>query len=283
MSSRRVFLVPVLLAALLPGCGGDSGSAVARGDTVRAVAAATAAPASASASLDVVPSDPMPSAAANAATSRAAEAPPHVDGSTTQAGRSATNTAALPRRIVLGDIDLTSVGYDVGDPNAPVVLIDFSDFGCPYCAKFTTETYPAIEREYVRTGKVLFKYVPFVMGMFPNGQEAARAAECAAEQGRFWPMHDRLYARQAEWKRAGDPAVPIGSYVDSLGLDRARFGACYARGEHARTRRANDIARAIGVRVTPSFIVDERPIEGALPLADFRRVIDAALLLHARK
>lgn len=180
---------------------------------------------------------------------------------------------------MLGDIDLTGVGHDVGDHDAPVVLIDFSDFGCPYCAKFTHETYPSIEREYVRTGKVFFKYVPFVMGMFPHGNEAARAAECAGDQGRFWPMHDLLYAHQGEWKVAREPAVAFGSYADSLGLDRARFGACYARGPHPRTQRATDVARTIGVRVTPSFIVNERPVEGALPLADFRKVIDAALLL----
>lgn len=69
---------------------------------------------------------------------------------------------------MLGSTDLTGIGYDRGSVTAPVVIIDFSDFGCPYCGQFSLETYPALEREYVTTGKVLFKYVPFLVGMFPH-------------------------------------------------------------------------------------------------------------------
>lgn len=181
---------------------------------------------------------------------------------------------------MIGDIDLTGVGYDVGEPTAPVVVINFSDFGCPYCGQFTRETYPVLEREYVRTGKIFFKYVPFVMGMFPHGDQAALASECAGDQGRFWPMHAQLYERQAEWKKASDAAGRFQSYATAQGIDGALFGACYADQKvHRRTQRANQVANSIGVRVTPSFIVGGRPIEGALPIADFRRVIDAALLL----
>ena len=159
----------------------------------RATQAPLAQTGTAGAPVDVVPPAAAPVRGASGAASPPQRAP-RVNG---------------PRHVMLGDLDLTGVGYDAGSVTAPVVLIDFSDFGCPYCAQFTRETYPAIEREYVRTGKVFFT----------------------------------------------DP----------------------------RTTRANDVASTIGVRVTPSFLVNDRPVQGALPLADFRKVIDAALLLEAAK
>ena len=184
------------------------------------------------------------------------------------------------RHVTVADVDLTGIGYDQGDVNAPVVVIDFSDFGCPYCAQFTRETYPVIEREYVRTGKVFFKYVPFVVGMFPHAAEATRVAECVGDQGRFWPMADRLYEAQREWKRASDPRALLLGIAGVAGADTSVVSQCYRDGRsEPRTARANDAASTLGVRVTPSFLVNERPIQGALPLAEFRKVIEAALLV----
>ena len=194
------------------------------------------------------------------------------------AGTGQARTA--PRRVVLGDIDLTGVGYDRGSTTAPVVVIDLSDFGCPYCAEFTRTTYPEIEREYVRTGKVFFKYVPFVVGSFPHSSESTRAVECAGEQGLFWPMADHVYEAQRYVKGGGDPWPLLAGIGSVVGADTVRLARCYLdRHTDARTARANDVASALGVRVTPSFIVNERPIQGALPIAEFRRVIDAALLV----
>ena len=187
-------------------------------------------------------------------------------------------TPAAPRRVMIGDLDLTGIGHDVGSATAPVVLVDFRDFGCPFCSQFTRETYPVIEREYVRTGRVLFKYVPFIVGMFPHAAEAARAAECAADQGRFWEMADRIYERQRDWKQSSDARSLLTGLAGAAGADRAKLEACYdSRRTDVRTRRATDIADALGVRVTPSFVLDGRPIEGALPIAEFRKAIDAAL------
>ena len=186
-----------------------------------------------------------------------------------------------PRHVAIAGVDLTGIGYDQGSVNAPVVVIDFSDFGCPYCAQFTRETYPVIEREYVKTGKVFFKYVPFVVGMFPHAAEATRVAECVGDQGRFWAMADHLYEAQSEWKRASDPRPLLVGIAGVVGADTGVVSQCYRDGRsERRTARANDAANTLGVRVTPSFLVNERPIQGALPLAEFRKVIDAALLLE---
>jgi protein-disulfide isomerase len=177
---------------------------------------------------------------------------------------------AAARRVVVNGVDLTGVGYDRGSPDAPIVMVDMSDFACPYCGSHARQTLPALEREFIAQGKVFYKYVPIVMG-FPNGDVAARAAECAAEQEAFWPMHDRIYADQSGWKRSPDPAKVFRGYAAALELDATRFEACYASGRtEARTAAANDRAGRLGVRATPTFFVNGQMVEGALPLDRFR-------------
>lgn len=88
-------------------------------------------------------------------------------------------------------------------------------------------------------------------------------------------MYDRLFAAQSEWKGARSPDAVFARYAAGAGLDHSRFAECYGRGEkHPRTSRANDAADRLGVRVTPSFLVNGQPVEGALPLADFRRLLN---------
>ncbi len=174
-------------------------------------------------------------------------------------------------------------GYDRGTTHATVTVLEFADFGCPYCARFADGAYPRLAAEFVRTGRVRWKYVPFVMGMFPNGNEAARAAECAGDQGRaaFGRMHDRLFTGQTEWKGTSDPAGLFRSYASESGLDAGRFASCYASGEpDRRIRVSNDLADHLGVRATPTFFVDGRRVEGALPADQFRTVLLDALRTH---
>lgn len=102
--------------------------------------------------------------------------------------------------------ELASLGYARGSETAPVTVVEFGDFGCSACRKFALEGYPPLHEEFVATGKVRWIYVPFLLGLFPNAPEAARAAECAAEQDAFWEIHDLLFERQAEWKRLRNPA-----------------------------------------------------------------------------
>lgn len=171
-------------------------------------------------------------------------------------------------------IDLRKIGYSRGAEDAPVVVYEFSDFGCPFCGMFARGTYPELHREFVETGKVRWTYVPFVMGMFPNGAELARAAECAAEQQEFGEMHDLLYAKQNEWKASRSPERLYNGYAAELELDEARFASCYREdaGGH-RTAINNRAADALRVRATPSFFVNGRLVEGALPADQFRQLL----------
>lgn len=171
-------------------------------------------------------------------------------------------------------IDLRKIGYSRGAEDAPVTVYEFSDFGCPFCAMFASGTYPGLHEEFVETGKVRWTYVPFVMGMFPNGAESARAAECAAEQNRFWEMHDLLYTRQNEWKKSRAPEDLFNDYARELGLEPSRFASCYRENRGAaRTAINSRAASALGVRATPSFFINGRLVEGALPAEQFRRIL----------
>lgn len=173
-----------------------------------------------------------------------------------------------------------SPGYEWGSKDAPVTVLELSDFGCPYCGKFARETYPQLEREFVDSGLVRWKYVPFVLGMFRNGADAARAAECAAEQGLpgFRKMHDKLFAAQDEWKHSDDVAKLFAAYARAARLDGMAFAACYeSNAAEKRIFASNRLAEDMGVRVTPTFFVNGARLEGALPIEQFRALLrDAA-------
>jgi protein-disulfide isomerase len=169
-----------------------------------------------------------------------------------------------------------AVGYSRGSPSAPVHVIEFSDFGCPYCGVFARESYPRLHQEYVDAGLVRWTYVPFILGIFPNGHAAALAAECAAAQGEssFWGMHDLLYERMDEWRTPAAGAPVFGGYARALGLDGASFDTCFAQQQPARRIAAsNEEARQRGVRSTPTFFVNGRQVQGALPLQQFQMLI----------
>lgn len=176
-----------------------------------------------------------------------------------------------------GTPDLGNPGHALGAADAPVTVIEFSDFGCGYCAQFANEVHPALNDEYIETGQVRWQYVPFVLGIFPNGEQAGIAAECAAEQDRFWPMHDLLFQRQRAWKSESEPRPLFLTMARDAGLDATRFAACLDSPEAAdRLRRNTELAEGIGVRSTPSFLVNGRPVQGALPLDQFRMMLQWA-------
>lgn len=174
--------------------------------------------------------------------------------------------------------ELHGLGYEIGLADAPVTVVEFSDFGCPYCARFALEIYPELHTEFVLSGQVRWVYLPFVLGIFPNGADAALAAECAGDQDRFWPMHDLLYEHQREWKETRDPDRLFLELAARSGLDPARFERCYREQEPAdRLEMQNQIARQIGIRATPSFVIQNQLVQGALPPEQFRAVLQRAV------
>ncbi len=171
-------------------------------------------------------------------------------------------------------VDVNRLGYDKGSAAAPIVVVEFGDFGCSACALFATETMGAIQREFIATGQVRWKYIPFILGNFPNSAAATRAAECAAEQDAFWSMHDILYERQKEWNRVRDPREQLEAFAVSIGVDRQKFRRCYETDpRRARIETNNAAARDLLIRGTPTFFINGRRAVGALPITEWRKII----------
>ena len=175
------------------------------------------------------------------------------------------------------DIATAGLGHDLGEPDARVLVVELLDFGCSACAQFTRETMPRLMKEYVETGLVRWRALPFSAG-FANGKEAARASECAADQGSFWAMHDLLYERQKEWERERDPRARYEAYAAEVGLDPIGFTACYRLANVDERRERNDrVAREVGVPGTPAFVIGEQRIVGAVPYELFKQYLDRAI------
>lgn len=183
--------------------------------------------------------------------------------------------AAAPSGLIAQDVDLASVGYVVGSDTAPVTVIEFGDYACSACAEFHRDSWPQLQRELVDAGVVVWRHVPFLLG-FRRGKQGAKAAHCAADQGAFWAMHDRLFLDQAHWTDDDTDDRLLGYAVD-LGLDPAAFEECYDD-DHADDRidAANDAAKELGIRVTPVFFIDGRQYQGALPAPMFLDLVRQA-------
>lgn len=178
-----------------------------------------------------------------------------------------------------GELEVAGLGYSLGDPEAPVHVMEFVDLGCRECRRFSEETFPSIEEEYVSTGRVYWQVIPYVSGLQPNGEQGARAAECAADQDAFWPMLDALYTHQPEWWTKRRPQRQFKRYAEALDLDTDRFGRCYGEKEtEERTAANTKAALRAGVRATPTFFVNGRMVLGALPVDLFRTVLEQAVV-----
>lgn len=197
----------------------------------------------------------------------------------TSAGNGAPTGAAVQVSI---DDDPT-----VGDANAPLRLIEFSDFQCPFCRRFYTQTLPQLESDYINTGKVLLVYRDFPLSsIHPAAQKSAEAAECAREQGKWREAHNKIFDKQQE-QGQGTVAYStddIKAWLAEIdGIDAAKLNSCIDSGKFAAEveKDFND-GVAAGVTGTPSFFLGNSQIgwtkiEGAQPFSVFKAAIDQLL------
>lgn len=171
---------------------------------------------------------------------------------------------------------LNELGVDRGTPGAPIRVMELSDYGCGYCRRFHMETFPALDEEFVQTGIVEWKFLPYVTGMFDNSRAALRAAECTLEQSpeAFERINDRLWEGQTEWKSSADAAALLRSWAVEAGAEAEAYDACHDEGRRLdRIAAAGEVARELGVRGTPTFfVVGYGPLQGALPLETFQQI-----------
>jgi protein-disulfide isomerase len=153
-------------------------------------------------------------------------------------------------------------------------MVEFADFECPYCLR----AFPTVKQVIAAYGdKVRLVYRNYPLPQHPNARPAAEAAQCANDQGKFWPYHDKLF---------GDPTklgeADLKKTAAELGLDTERFNTCFDAHIH-QSRIEADIkaANAAGMAATPSFFINGRPLIGAPPFEDFKRIIDEELALRS--
>ena len=173
--------------------------------------------------------------------------------------------------------NITRVASTLGDAGAPVTIIEYSDFQCPFCGRFNQQVYPKLIEQYVHSGKVKFSYKHFAF-LGAESNWAAQAAECAADQKRFWDYHDLLFARQRGENGGAFAKDRLIGFARELRLDTATFSICL-NGDTTSDRVTADSAEGqrLGVRGTPAFLINGRLLVGAQPFDAFQKAIDESL------
>lgn len=176
-------------------------------------------------------------------------------------------------------ISLIPDGTDpvLGEPDAPVLMIEFSEFPCPFCERYSLETFPKIKEEYIDTGKIRYVFKDFLV----HGESAAQVglvAQCAFEQDAFWEMHDLLFERRDDWLQAeeAEKAELFQSYADELELDLEELEVCIEAGSDDLESDTAE-GQGVGIQGTPSFLIGGELLVGAQPYEKFQEVIEKAL------
>lgn len=202
------------------------------------------------------------------------------------APRAAGQRAAAGTAAVVPVADLADDDPALGNPDAAVTIVEFSDFQCPFCRRFWRETLSQIKSEYLAAGKAKFIYRDFPLSQIhPGALPAAEGAECAREQGKFWEMHDVMFEEQ---EKQGQGTIQftgedVKKWAAKIGLDSVRFNQCLDS-EKYKPEVEKDLADGAGAGVTgtPATFINGRLISGAQPFAAFKAVIEEELAKAAQ-
>lgn len=171
-----------------------------------------------------------------------------------------------------------SQGYLMGKVDAPVKILEFADFECPACGNFSVVTEPDVRTRIINTGLANITYFDFPLSMHRNTVAASNAAACADEQGKFWPMHDRLFQAQDEWNgEATDRPKPFFKrYAQEVGLDVAKWESCYDARKYQKRIAAN-LADGLrrGVGSTPTFVIGNKLYRGMASYDAMKGIVDS--------
>jgi protein-disulfide isomerase len=170
-------------------------------------------------------------------------------------------------------------GYVLGSDSAPVTIVEFADFQCPSCEGFDTVQWPEVYNSLVVTGKVRWIYRDFPLdNIHPHSRLASHAAACAADQGRFWEMKQKLYNFQGLWAFGGGQMGKFRGYAEAAGVDVGQWQECMESAKFAgRIQASSEIGNRIGVRFTPSFVIDGRLYDGGIPSDQMRKMVDSII------
>ncbi|MDQ2767593.1 MAG: DsbA family protein [Gemmatimonadota bacterium] len=170
-------------------------------------------------------------------------------------------------------------GYLLGNANAPVQIMEFADFECPACGNFAVITEPDVRNRIVNAGLASYRFFDFPLPMHKNTMAASNAAACAADQGKFWEMHDQLFRNQPEWntEATDNPKKIFLGYVNGMGIDADAWGKCFDEQTHQSRILANQAEGSRRkVQSTPTFVIGTRLIPGAMSYDVFKAYVDSA-------
>lgn len=168
----------------------------------------------------------------------------------------------------------------LGNKNAKVVMVDFSDFECPFCKKYFDETYAQIKKDYIDTGKIIYYYRHFPLSFHPAAKPTAIASECANEQGKFWEFHDLVFKEQDKisQKTADEIKQALKGFAASLNLNTSQFNNCLDSEKYKdNVEKDTTEGTTAGVNGTPTFFVNGMSLVGAQPYSAFQTLIDQEL------
>ncbi|MDJ0754567.1 MAG: thioredoxin domain-containing protein [Ardenticatenaceae bacterium] len=168
--------------------------------------------------------------------------------------------------------------FSIGEPNAPVVVVEYTDFQCPYCGRHFAQTFPRLKEEYIDKGLVRYVFKDFPLDFHLQAGRASEAARCANEQDAFLEMHSALFERQGEWSGQDNVDELFVSYAADLNLDQEAFTTCLESGKYAELVQA-DLAEgtSFGINGTPTFFVNGTRLVGAVPFENFVQLIESQL------
>ncbi len=188
------------------------------------------------------------------------------------AGKDNEKTAALASLPAVSSSD-----FILGDQNAPVTVIEYGDFQCPFCGNFFKNTESILREKYIKTGKVKYIYRDFVF-LGDESLWAANAARCAGEQGKFWQYHDYLYGNQSGENQGAFSKSNLKGFAAVLGLDEGKFNSCLDSDKYtAAIQKETKEGGEAGVSGTPASFINGTLYAGALPSATFTQIIDGEL------
>jgi protein-disulfide isomerase len=169
--------------------------------------------------------------------------------------------------------DIPTEGYpSLGPDDAKIVIVEFSDFQCPYCRRFHEDTYQALLKAYPGQIRFVYRNLPLPPTMHPDAMSAAIASLCANDQNVYWDYHDKLFSSESL-----NEATYI-QYATDLGLNVEEFTACLSSGKHDEfIKQDTDFSTKLGVQSTPTFFINGLALIGAQPLSSFQQLIDKEL------
>jgi len=174
-------------------------------------------------------------------------------------------------------------GYSLGKESAPVTIVEYSDFECPYCAGFATVQMPDVRAQLIETGKVQWRFRDFPLPRHEYSRFAALVAHCAGEQGKFWEMHDQLFYHHDWAQSRKNPSGLFRDFAKQIGLDLDRYNGCVDSQRYAGRIEASRLeAEAAGVTGTPAFFINGHKFD-ARPTSDALKATVDSLLSLAHK